>query len=151
MRAAGPAPWLVLALACAHARAGAPPLCRTADAVLGSVDAHVADWDTQIEFGLNTSLNCSSFLEFVFLSRERIKIQLGYVRGNFSAQDAQARADGEDGIATALVMSHMSSAASLVSAQTHIHGVLAAARRECLSEHLQLLFLMSLSRRPPQA
>jgi len=106
----------------------------------------VADWDTQIEFGLNTSLNCSSFLEFVFLSRERIKIQLGYVRGNFSAQDAQARADGEDGIATALVMSHMSSAASLVSAQTHIHGVLAAARRECLSEHLQLLFLMSLSR-----
>jgi len=40
----------------------------------------------------------------------------------------------------------MSKAASLVSAHLHIHGVLAASRPECISEHLQLLFLMSLRR-----
>merc|ERR1719158_273391 len=43
-------------------------------------------------------------------------------------------------------MTYMSKAASLVSAHMHIHGVLGASRRECLSEHLQLLFLMSLRR-----
>jgi len=122
------------------------PVCMMAESLVDSVDMHLADWDTQIDFGLNSSLNCSMFLEFVYLSRERIRNQLDYIRGNFTAEDDQFQAQGEQGQSTTWAMTHMSTAASLVSAHVHIHGVLAAARRECLSEHLQLLFLMSLKR-----
>lgn len=122
------------------------PICQIADALVGSVDAHLEDWDNQVEIGLNTTLNCSMFLEFVYLSRDRIRMQLEYIRGNFSAEDDMFRAKGEGGGSTTWAMSHMSTAASLVSAHIHIHGVLAAARTECLSENLQLLFLMSLRR-----
>merc|ERR1719506_3327596 len=107
---------------------------------------HLDEWDNQLEFASNSSHNCSTFLEFVYLSRDRIRLQLEYIRGNFSAEDELFKAQGEDGQSTTWAMTYMSKAASLVSAHIHVHGVLGAARRECLSEHLQLLFLMSLRR-----
>lgn len=122
------------------------PICQLAEALVGSVDMHLADWDNQIRIGLNDTLNCSMFLEFTYLSRERIKIELDYIRGNFSLEEEQLKVQQEEGAATTWALSHMSTAASLVSAHMHIHGVLAAARPFCLSENLQLLFLMSLRR-----
>jgi len=122
------------------------PVCMMAESLIDSVDMHMADWDAQIDFGLNSSLNCSMFLEFVYLSRDRIRMQLDYIRGNFTAADDVFQAQGEQGQSTTWAMTHMSTAASLVSAHLHIHGMLGAARRECLSEHLQLLFLMSIKR-----
>merc|ERR1719247_3492114 len=107
---------------------------------------HLDEWDNQLEIGLNSTFNCSTFLEFVYLSRDRIRLQLEYIRGNFSAEDELFKAQGEEGQSTTWAMTHMSKAASLVSAHIHVHGVLGASRRECLSEHLQLLFLMSLRR-----
>jgi len=139
---------LVIAASAAASSGNAPqrPVCQMAEALVDSVDMHLEEWDRQIEVGLNTTLNCSEFLEFVYLSRDRIRMQLDYMRGNFSAEDEMFRARGEDGVSTTWAMTYMSKAASLVSAHMHIHGVLAAARQECLSEHLQLLFLMSLRR-----
>mmetsp|Transcript_26359 Transcript_26359/g.83469 ORF Transcript_26359/g.83469 Transcript_26359/m.83469 type:complete len:431 (-) Transcript_26359:104-1396(-) len=122
------------------------PVCMMADALVDSVDAHLAEWDNQIDTGLNSTLNCSMFLEFTYLSRDRIRAQLEFIRGNFSADDEAFRSSGEQGVSTTWAMSYMSTAASLVSAHLHIHGVLGAARRDCLSEHLHLLFLMSLKR-----
>lgn len=116
------------------------------EALIGAVDAHLDDWDNQLEVGLNSSLNCSIYLEFIYLSRDRIRQQLEYIRGNFSAEDELYKATGEDGKSTTWAMTYMSKAASLLSAHIHIHGVLGASRRDCLSEHLQLLFLMSLRR-----
>jgi len=118
-------------------------VCRLAEALAGSVDAHLAEWDGQIATGLNKTMNCSMFLEYVYLSRDRIRMELAYIRGNFSEEEQAFQAKGEQG-PTTWVMSHMSTAASLISAHLHIHGVLAAARPYCLSENLQLLFLMSL-------
>eukprot|EP00931_Biecheleriopsis_adriatica_P101427 TRINITY_DN76567_c0_g1_i1.p1 TRINITY_DN76567_c0_g1~~TRINITY_DN76567_c0_g1_i1.p1 ORF type:complete len:412 (+),score=111.23 TRINITY_DN76567_c0_g1_i1:65-1300(+) len=122
------------------------PICKLGETLTASVDMHLADWDSQVEFGLNGSLNCSEFLEYVYLSRDRIRQQLDYTRGNFTAEDEAFRAQGSPGGSSAWAMTHLSAASSLVSAHIHIHGVLAAARPECLSEHLQLLFLMSLRR-----
>lgn len=107
---------------------------------------HLSDWDSQIDFALNESLNCSDFLEYVYLSRDRIRAQLDYVRGNFSAEDEAFRLQSAVGGSSAWAMTHMSQAASLLSAHIHIHGILSGARPECLNEHLQLLFLMSLRR-----
>lgn len=121
-------------------------MCQLSDTLTASVDMHLGDWDKQIAFGLNESLNCSEFLEYVYLSRDRIRAQLDYVRGNFTAEDDAFRAQGGSGGSTSWAMTHMSGAASLLSAHIHIHGVLSAARQECLNEHLQLLFLMSLKR-----
>ena len=73
-------------------------------------------------------------------------MQLDYVRGNFSAEDEAFRLQGAVGGSSAWAMTHMSQAASLLSAHIHIHGILSGARPECLNEHLQLLFLMSLRR-----
>lgn len=149
---ARPAGWLVLTIAffamvvSVAVGQGQRPMCQVAEALVNSVDLHLTEWDNQIEIGLNQSLNCSSFLEFVYLSRDTIRLQLDYIRGNFTAEDAMFKDHGEEGVSTTWAMTHMSTAASLVSAHMHIHGVLAAARRECLSEHLQLLFLMSLRR-----
>lgn len=126
--------------------AGEKPICQVADSLIGSVGHHLDEWDGQIEIGLNESLNCSMFLEFVYLSRERIRTQLEFVRGNFTNDNEQARQKGAQGLSTTYAMTHMSTAASLVSAHLHIHGALSAARPECLSENLQLLFLMSLRR-----
>jgi len=137
---------VMLIAAAAGQPAGERPICQLADALVGSVGAHLTEWDNQIEIGLNSTMNCSMFLEFVYLSRDRIRMQLEYVRGNFSAEDELFRARGEEGGSTTWAMTHMSTAASLVSAHLHIHGVLAAARPLCLSENLQLLFLMSLRR-----
>jgi len=117
-----------------------------AEALADSVGHHLKEWDGQIEFALNETMNCSTFLEFVYMSRDRIRAQLEYVRGNFTAEDEIFRARGDQTGSTTWAMTHMSTAASLVSAHMHIHGVLAAARPECLSENLQLLFLMSLRR-----
>jgi hypothetical protein len=122
------------------------PVCMMAGGLVDAVGMHLLEWDNQIDIGLNSSLNCSEFLEFVYLSRDRIRLQMDYVRGNFSAEDEAFRAQGKSGGSTTWAMTHMSTAASLVSAHMHIHGVLGAARRECLSEHLQLLFLMSFKR-----
>jgi len=122
------------------------PVCQMSEALIGSVDMHLDEWDNQLEFASNSSHNCSTFLEFVYLSRDRIRLQLEYIRGNFSAEDELFKAQGEDGQSTTWAMTYMSKAASLVSAHIHVHGVLGASRRECLSEHLQLLFLMSLRR-----
>lgn len=122
------------------------PICQLAEALVGSVGHHLADWDDQIAIGLNETLNCSMFLEFTYLSRERIKMELDYIRGNFSQEEEQFKAQAEESASTTWAISHMSTAASLVSAHLHIHGVLAAARPFCLSENLQLLFLMSLRR-----
>jgi hypothetical protein len=116
------------------------------EALIGSVDDHLNQWDSQLEYGLNSSWNCSMYLEFVYLSRDRIRQQLEYIRGNFSAEDELFKAQGEDGKSTTWAMTYMAKAASLLSAHIHIHGVLGSSRRECLSEHLQLLFLMSLRR-----
>lgn len=122
------------------------PVCQMAEALIGAVDHHLREWDNQVEIGLNRSLNCSEFLEFVYLSRDRIRQEIEYIRGNFSAEDELFKAQGEEGQSTTWAMSQVSKAASLVSALIHVHGPLAAARHECLSEHLQLLFLMSLRR-----
>jgi len=122
------------------------PVCQMAEALVGSVDHHLNEWDNQVEIGLNSSLNCSEFLEFVYLSRDRIRLELEYIRGNFSAEDELFKAQGEEGQSTTWAMTHVSKAASLVSALIHVHSVFAAARHECLSEHLQLLFLMSIRR-----
>lgn len=137
---------IVIFVVIARGHSAQRPLCQLAEALVGSVDAHLGDWDNQIEIGLNDSLNCSMFLEFVYLSRDRIRSELEFVRGNFTEQEESLKAQGEDGTSTTWAMSHMSLAASLVSAHVHIHGVLAAARPSCLSENLQLLFLMSLRR-----
>mmetsp|Transcript_55181 Transcript_55181/g.103444 ORF Transcript_55181/g.103444 Transcript_55181/m.103444 type:complete len:408 (-) Transcript_55181:18-1241(-) len=123
-----------------------PPICRLADAFTSSVDMHILDWNSQIDFALNESLNCSDFLEYVYLSRDRIRTQLDYVRGNFTSEDEAFRLQGAVGGSSAWAMTHMSAAASLLSAYIHIHGILSAARFECLNEHLQLLFLMSFRR-----
>jgi len=144
--AAAAAAVVVLGATAAGQPAGERPICQLADALVGSVGAHLTEWDNQIEIGLNSTMNCSMFLEFVYLSRDRIRMQLEYVRGNFTAEDDLFRARGEEGGSTTWAMTHMSTAASLVSAHIHIHGVLAAARPLCLSENLQLLFLMSLRR-----
>ena len=133
---------LLFAARCAAQR----PICQMADAFAASVDMHLTDWDSQVEFALNESVNCSDFLEYVYLSRDQIRTQLDYVRGNFSAEDEQFRLQGAVGGSSAWAMTHMSQAASLLSAHIHIHGILSAARPECLNEHLQLLFLMSLRR-----
>lgn len=122
------------------------PICQLAEALVGSVGAHLADWDLQIATGLNETFNCSLFLEFTYLSRERIKLELDHIRGNFTADEEQFKAQGEEGASTTWALTHMSTASSLVSAHMHIHGVLAAARPFCLNENLQLLFLMSLRR-----
>lgn len=124
------------------------PVCQMAEALVGAVDMHLTEWDSQIEIGFNTTYNCSVFLEFVYLSRDRIRTQLEWIRGNFSTEEELLAAQGEEGQSQSATwaMSHMAKAASLVSAHLHIHGVLSAARPECLSEHLQLLFLMSLRR-----
>lgn len=136
--------WL---LASIQAVAASPrPMCQMAEALAGSVDAHIDDWDRQVDFALNETFNCSIFLEWVYVSRDRIKAELEAIKGNFTQDDDLIKARGDEGIPTTLAMSYMSRAASLVSAHTHIHGMLAVARRECLSEHLQLLFLMSLKR-----
>eukprot|EP00929_Paragymnodinium_shiwhaense_P068111 TRINITY_DN34231_c0_g1_i1.p1 TRINITY_DN34231_c0_g1~~TRINITY_DN34231_c0_g1_i1.p1 ORF type:complete len:438 (-),score=63.30 TRINITY_DN34231_c0_g1_i1:165-1478(-) len=126
--------------------ASARPMCMMADALAGSVDAHIDDWDRQVDFALNETFNCSIFLEWVYVSRDRIKTEIEFIRGNFTRDDDLIKTRGDEGISTTMAMSHMSKAASLVSAHMHIHGMLAVARRECLSEHLQLLFLMSLKR-----
>mmetsp|Transcript_26195 Transcript_26195/g.61123 ORF Transcript_26195/g.61123 Transcript_26195/m.61123 type:complete len:236 (-) Transcript_26195:32-739(-) len=140
---------LALGVTCpTAARAAAPqrPLCAIADALLASVDSHLEDWDKQIDAGLNESMNCSSFLEFCFMSRATIRTQLDYIRGNFSADDQKHRQSGESSKAVAWALSHVSAASSMVSAHLHVHGVLGAARLECLSEQMRLLFMMSLHR-----
>ena len=103
-------------------------ICQMSDAFAASVDHHIQDWDSQVDFALNESLNCSDFLEYVYLSRDRIRQQLDYVRGNFSQEDEQFRLQGAVGGSSAWAMTHMSQAASLLSAHLHIHGVLSAAR-----------------------
>jgi len=140
------AAFTVLVSTAGIARAAERPVCQLAEALVGSVDMHLADWDNQIAIGLNDTLNCSMFLEFTYLSRERIKLELDYIRGNFSAEEEQFKVQADDGASSTWALSHMSTAASLVSAHLHIHGVLASARSFCLSENLQLLFLMSLRR-----
>lgn len=142
--AAGVAASLLLS-ALAATGATERPVCQVAEALVGSVGLHLAEWDNQIEIGLNTTFNCSMFLEFMYLSREKIRTEIDYIRGNFSAEEEAFRAKGEEG-STTWAMTHISTAASLASAHLHIHGVLAAARPLCLSENLQLLFLMSLRR-----
>lgn len=138
---------LALVVFCAgSASASQRPVCQMSEALIGAVDMHLTEWDNQIEIGLNETLNCSTFLEFTYLSRDRIRLQLEYLRGNFTAEDELYKAQGEEGQSTTWAMTYMSKAASLVSAHIHVHGVLGASRRECLSEHLQLLFLMSLRR-----
>merc|ERR1711971_1165300 len=123
------------------------PVCQLAEALAGSVESHLVEWDNQIEIGRNHSLNCTMFLEFVYMSRDRIRLELEYVRGNFTAEDEMFRArEDPGGGSVTWAMTHMSTAASLLSAHLHIHGVLAAARQGCLSDNLQLLFLMSLRR-----
>eukprot|EP00435_Cladocopium_sp_Y103_P045130 s2840_g12.t2 len=107
------------------------PICQMSDAFAASVDMHIKDWDSQIDFALNESLNCSDFLEYVYLSRDRIRAQLDYVRGNFSAEDEAFRLQG------AVLTSHNT---------CEILKDGDRARPECLNEHLQLLFLMSLRR-----
>lgn len=114
--------------------------------MIGSVSQHSGEWDKQIALGLNSSMNCTSFLEFLFLSREQIRAQLSYLRGNFSQQEYLESTPGQVPLTPPEMLSFMSQAASLVSAQVHIHGVLGAARPDCMSEHLQLLFFMSLRR-----
>mmetsp|Transcript_10921 Transcript_10921/g.20336 ORF Transcript_10921/g.20336 Transcript_10921/m.20336 type:complete len:419 (+) Transcript_10921:103-1359(+) len=140
----------VVAASLLVAASGQPsrPVCQMGEALVNSVDFHLDEWDSQIEIGLNTTYNCSVFLEFIYLSRDRIRTQLEYIRGNFSTEEELLAAQGEEALAQSVTwaMSHMAKAASLVSAHMHIHGVLSAARAECLSEHLQLLFLMSLRR-----
>jgi len=46
------------------------------------------------------------------------------VRGNFSAEDEAFRLQGAVGGSSAWAMTHMSQAASLLSAHIHIHGIL---------------------------
>mmetsp|Transcript_33858 Transcript_33858/g.74086 ORF Transcript_33858/g.74086 Transcript_33858/m.74086 type:complete len:429 (+) Transcript_33858:42-1328(+) len=134
-----------LALAAASLAEGQRPVCQLAEALVGSVDMHLNEWDTQIEFALNSTHNCSTFLEFVYLSRERIHIELEHIRGNVTLEMEQLqREEGQGAASVTSAVAHMSKASSLVSAHIHIHGALAAARQECLSEHLQLLFLMSM-------
>lgn len=124
---------------------GERPLCQLAEALVGSVDAHLADWDSQITIALNETLNCSMFLEFIYLSRDRIRSEVEFLRGNFTEEERSLREQGE-AMSTTSAMTYMSTASSLVSAHIHIHGVLSTARPYCLSENLQLLFLMSLKR-----
>eukprot|EP00438_Fugacium_kawagutii_P022879 Skav214826 [mRNA] locus=scaffold1772:84288:90965:+ [translate_table: standard] len=106
-----------------------------------SVDVHIKDWDSQIDFALNES-NCSDFLEYVYLSRDRIRAQLDYVRGNFTAEDEAFRLQGAIGGSSAWAMTHMSQAASLLSAHIHIHGILSgalvASRDEGTATHSRL-------------
>eukprot|EP00746_Dinoflagellata_sp_MGD_P031392 gnl/MRDRNA2_/MRDRNA2_174619_c0_seq1.p1 gnl/MRDRNA2_/MRDRNA2_174619_c0~~gnl/MRDRNA2_/MRDRNA2_174619_c0_seq1.p1 ORF type:complete len:442 (+),score=71.18 gnl/MRDRNA2_/MRDRNA2_174619_c0_seq1:170-1327(+) len=112
-----------------------------------AVGSHVSDWDRQIAFALNETFNCTTYLEYIFVSRDRIREELTYIRANFTAQHEVLKAQGpvaEQPLTW--VMTYASKAASLLSAHLHIHGVLSATRRGCLSEHLQLLFLMSLRR-----
>ena len=138
--------WQIAMLGLAASASSQRPICQMSDAFTMSVDMHLRDWDSQIDFALNESLNCSDFLEYVYLSRDRIRQQLDFVRGNFSAEDEAFRLQGAVGGSSAWAMTHMSQAASLLSAHIHIHGILSGARPECLNEHLQLLFLMSLRR-----
>lgn len=123
-----------------------PQSCQTAQGFIRAVDMHLAEWDNQIEVALNSTWNCSIFMEFIYMSRDRIRMQLDYIRGNYSAEEQNMKQTGEEKGSATWVISHMSSAASLISAHLHVHGVLASARPRCLSEHLQLLFLMSLRR-----
>mmetsp|Transcript_35901 Transcript_35901/g.65898 ORF Transcript_35901/g.65898 Transcript_35901/m.65898 type:complete len:237 (-) Transcript_35901:21-731(-) len=141
---------LLVCLGCAPAGVAAAgthkPLCQIGDALIASVDSHITDWDEQVKIGLNASLNCSSFLEFSFMSRATIRTQLDYIRGNYTADDQKHRESGESGKAVSWALSHLSAASSMLSAHLHVHGVLAAARLECLSEQMRLLFMMSLHR-----
>lgn len=118
--------WGIFALGLLSAGAERP-ICQMSDAFAASVDMHIKDWDSQIDFALNESLNCSDFLEYVYLSRDRIRAQLDYVRGNFTAEDEAFRLQGAVGGSSAWAMSHMSQAASLLSAHIHIHGILSGA------------------------
>lgn len=139
--------WAVLFAAVGQATAASQrPVCQMSEALIGAVDNHLTEWDNQLDIALNETYNCSTYLEFIYLSRDRIRLQLEYIRGNFSAEDELFKAQGEEGQSTTWAMTYMSKAAALVSAHIHVHGVLGASRRECLSEHLQLLFLMSLRR-----
>jgi hypothetical protein len=122
------------------------PFCQMSDSLVGSVDMHVDQWEKQLDSASNETFNCSVFLEFMYVSRDRILSELEFVRGNFTQEDEQYRGRGDEGLPTQAAISYMSSAASLVSAHIHVHGALVGVRRECLSEHLQLLFLMSLRR-----
>lgn len=121
--------------------------CHMADAMSQAVNSHVTDWDRQIAFALNETFNCTTYLEYIFVSRDRIREELTYIRANFTAQHEALKAQGPVGEQPLTwVMTYASKAASLLSAHLHIHGVLSATRRGCLSEHLQLLFLMSIRR-----
>ena len=53
------------------AAVGQPHSCQVADALVESVLTHAASWDLQVEQALNSSWNCSEFLDFSFFSRER--------------------------------------------------------------------------------
>eukprot|EP00927_Polykrikos_kofoidii_P008999 TRINITY_DN13742_c1_g1_i1.p1 TRINITY_DN13742_c1_g1~~TRINITY_DN13742_c1_g1_i1.p1 ORF type:complete len:430 (+),score=61.07 TRINITY_DN13742_c1_g1_i1:89-1378(+) len=121
-------------------------MCQISELLVDSVDTHLQDWDGQIGLAMNRTFNCSTFLEWVYNSRTKIRTELGYIRGNFTQEDEQTRIVGGEGLPTTAAMSYLSAASSLVSAQLHIHGHLVVSRRECLSEHLQLLFLMGLRR-----
>eukprot|EP00811_Abedinium_folium_P036597 NODE_9292_length_1434_cov_4.637337.p1 GENE.NODE_9292_length_1434_cov_4.637337~~NODE_9292_length_1434_cov_4.637337.p1 ORF type:complete len:443 (-),score=136.34 NODE_9292_length_1434_cov_4.637337:106-1320(-) len=141
---------LAAAAAAAAAAAGAAaqqPVCMMADALVNSVDAHLEQWDWQIEQALNASLNCSSFLQFVYLSRERIHREVEYVRGNLTeAEDSQAAGAADiSTVATTL----LSTASSVLSAHAHVHAALPAARPECMPRQFRLLFLKSWQRMQP--
>merc|ERR1719408_1171822 len=89
-------------------------------------------------------MNCTEFWEFVFMSRERIADEIAYVKGNFSAEEEAMRSKRSTD--DSWVLTYTSKAASLASAHLHVHGDLQAARRECLSDQLQIVFMLSLRR-----
>lgn len=126
--------------------AGERPVCQIAEALVGSVDVHLQEWEAQVAMAMSDSVNCSVYLEYVYSSRDQIREQLEYARGNFTLEDERYKIRGEEGGSTTWAVTHASTAASLLSAHLHIHGALGGLRHECLSEHLQLLNLMSLRR-----
>jgi hypothetical protein len=116
--------------------------CALRDGLIASVDGHISEWDAQVE--VVRDLSCEKVMEFIYLSRERIREELMYLVGNYTEQEEKTRAQPEAGVPA--LMSYASRAASLLSAHSHISSALLHLRRPCLTDHIRLLFMVSLRR-----
>jgi 2-polyprenyl-3-methyl-5-hydroxy-6-metoxy-1,4-benzoquinol methylase len=90
-------------------------------------------------------LACPRLLEFLYLTADRVRSELHVLQDNFTA--AQQNPAAQNG--TEHVVHAVSKGSSLISAHFHIAGALTIQRKECITEHVRMLFVVLLRRTRP--
>lgn len=118
--------------------------CETSDALIKSVHGHISRWNDQIEVSSNSTWNCSEYISYIFLSRDRVREELVYVLGNVTSVQ-----DGSVGLfyRNSWVMSQVSKAAAIVSGHVHLQTSFNPyTRPDCYNSDLRLFSFISLRR-----